>query len=226
MQRGASSGTLLWVWTALVTLGFCAALASTAPLAWHVERARASDYRSYLAAAGAAADRGETLEALKQLSKVRELAPPRDSEALRLTGDVYYRLRKWDEAVAAYEAATDAGSRDLGTYLNLVWAFVEKGEFERAVETGRRADALGLDSPALSRSMGEALRRSGRIAESIPHYERALVAFSDNMYLMEMLCQAYRATGDVKRAEAMAERMDEVQAEIGTLLSSAPAAGE
>jgi tetratricopeptide (TPR) repeat protein len=79
-----------------------------------------------------------------------------------LAGNLYMEAKRWDEAIAAYEALrTRLGNRDATVLNNLAWAYSEKGDFDRAIPLARKAWSLNPNNPATADTLGWLLFKSG-----------------------------------------------------------------
>ena len=187
-------------------------LAAGAGFAWdaavirYARHLRAQDYRTYLSAADQAMKQHDLPRAVGQLGEALRLAP-QEPQVHKVTGDVYYGAGKWERAVAAYTKAIELGSPELGARTNMLWALVELGRNDEAVAFGQAALADGFTSPAISRYIAVAYWRAGKHAEAIPHLEEALKGYSNDLYLMDHLRQAYRSTGATEKAEEIEVRI-------------------
>jgi superkiller protein 3 len=73
---------------------------------------------------------------------------------------------KIDEAIAAYQEALGLDPDYLEALHGLAMAYSSKGDYEGAIEIGRRVCRLTPDDPLGHASLSMALHRQGRIAEA------------------------------------------------------------
>ena len=184
--------------------------AAMARIAQHM---RARDYRVDLAKAHRLTEAGQYDAALNAAADAIRKAPSRP-EPLEAQGHIQYRLHNWQEAIAAFTAAADAGSRDPGIRQMTVWAFVELQRYSDAAFCGETAIADGLGTPLLSRCVGEALFRGERFAESVPYLQHSLESASNDLYLWEHLRQACERAGYEDMAQQAAQAIQSLHTKL------------
>ena len=189
----------------------------------YVKHQDAHDYRQFLAKASADWDAPgfSAAESKTAIDRAVALAPKRPEPRV-LLGHLHYRLRHWEEAIAAYEAAIARGSEDTGVRQNLVWCHIERGRHGEAARIGKESIASGHGSPVLDRYVGEAHYRAGQHAQARPYFEAALKAYPNDQHLMAKLLAVHQATGDDARAAEMAARISETEARIAALGGGGP----
>lgn len=207
---------VLTLWAAILVAGLVGAEAFTSGLAIHARHVRDKDYRTNLAAAAESMDSNDVAGALRQVEEALRKAPDA-SQPHVVAGDIHFRLKRWEQAIAAYERALAKGSRVVGTKLNTVWALIELKQYDRAVAFGEGSVAEGKDAAALSRYIAEAHLRAGRPVDAIPHLERALEGYPDDRYLLDHLERGYVRAGREEDAEKVRGRIAEVQASLNEL---------
>lgn len=123
-----------------------------------------------------------------------------------------------DPAYAGARSAYDALPVDETSWFSLAnrAAVLEQlGEFDAALDLGRRALALDPESPGLLNNYCYTLVRAGQAAEGLPYCQRAVGAAPDMAPLRHSLASALAALGRCEEAEtelAAARRLDAVTA--------------
>ena len=204
------------IWLASWLCGLGALAAGNAALYRHVQTLRENDPRVYLAEADRLMKAGNFAGALAQVSEAIERAP-KDPLPRQVHGHVLYRFKEWAEAVDAYRAALDLGSRDEGTMTNVLWALIQLKRYDEAIRVhGVPWIEAGVRNPSIVRNVAEAFVRASNWAGGLPYIELALELNPGDIYLMTQLEQAYRNTGDTARAEQLHGRIGELERAGGT----------
>lgn len=97
----------------------------------------------------------------------------RDEDSLRLAVE-HHRAGRLGEAEKLYEQVLERDPRHAEALHLLGLLHSERGSHERALELGRRSIVEKPDRAAFHRSLGETLRRAGRLDEAIASYDAAL----------------------------------------------------
>lgn len=205
---------VLWGLLLLAVLLTCEAF--TVGLQRYAEQRREQDYHTYLNEALRLVGRNDYAGAMNQVNEALKRAQGVPEPYVQ-AGHIHYRLKQWEQAVAAYRKAIELGSPDKGVRLNAVWSLIELKQYDQATALGRQALAEGISSPALPRYVGEAYSRGGKPAEAIPFYEEALKGYPNDLYLLDHLRQAYSAVGNAEKATQMRNRIADVEARITTI---------
>jgi Flp pilus assembly protein TadD len=92
----------------------------------------------------------------------------------RNLGELYRRLGRLDEAVAAGQRATELAPNDLEAHYNLGLALTDKGEWDAAIRAYRRALELNLNHGLSWNNLGAALEKQGDLAGAEAAYARAV----------------------------------------------------
>jgi len=213
------SRTVLVVWAAALALGVAGLIGLDTGIRAYAFQRQAQDYEYHLAKAAQRIEAHKLQEARPFVDRALELAPLRPEPHVML-GHLLFRSKNWREAIEAYGRAIELHSQDTGIVQNVVWAYIELGQFEQAAAIGEEALKKGLRAPALSRYIAEAYFRARQYQKAIPHLRNALEQYPGDRYLMDHLRQAYQRTGQDKQAEGMAERIAELEATV-----AAPATG-
>ncbi len=182
---------------------------------------RENDYRGYLAEAEKRMAQFDLPAAQKLVDEAKRRAP-RAPQPDALAGHIQYQLKHWDRAIFEYKNAIAKGTQDEGVFLNTVWSLIEMKEYDEAATIGVRALKEGVASPALPRYIAEACFRSNKMAEAIPYFERALEGYPNDLYLLDHLRQAYRATHQADKAEAIRARIADLEASLNSAPKAAP----
>jgi tetratricopeptide (TPR) repeat protein len=154
---------------------------------------------------------GRSLEALADLEELIRRYP-QDPTLLELRGEARQRLGDLDRARADLKRAAElpnAGWQDLNY---VAWRLATGPpplrDPERAVELARKAGFLSHDDVRCLNTLGVALYRAGRFAESIATLERSLAACNgrSDAYDLFFLAMARHRLGHTTRARADLDR--------------------
>lgn len=170
---------------------------------------------TYISLSETAMNQGDFAAALRFWEEAFDRAP--ESPLVhKVRGDIHYNQNQWRDALAAYQKALEFGSTAKGVRMNALWCLVELKRYTKALEFGRLCMKEGLDDADLYRRTAEACFRGGMHAEAIPLFEKALQGYSDDLFLMEHLRQAYRAVGREEEAEKLAQKIVQLEAKSTT----------
>ncbi len=120
------------------------------------------------------AEMGRNDRALEHLARAVELEPGL-VEALLTLGNVRTRLGRLDEAEATYRRVLESEPGSGEARLGLGAVLAQTGDFEQAVMELREALHLAPEAeqaPRVHFGLAEALVRTGRLEEALPHYTR------------------------------------------------------
>ena len=166
--------------------------------------------------------------ALAHMSRFREavddlsqaiLLRPGDPHLLFVRGTIHYDLEQWEQAITDIEAAqlkepvepaVRVALADCYDQLRYKVASApnEKRDVKRAVELGRRALALAPNDSWYLMTLGAALYRAGRLAESIEVLKRGLAASQGQFdgFDLFFLALAYHRLGQNEAARGALDR--------------------
>ena len=205
-------------WLLLLAALLCAGIAVNVALHRRVRVWRELNPGYHWATADRLVRAGDYVGARSELERARELAPDRP-EPYEITGRLYYDLKQWPEALAAYERAIANGGKNPHLYGRAMWCLINLRRFDEAAELGRTALQRGVEPPNLRRYIAEAYRRGGRPKDAIPFFEAALEITPTSIDIMNALVATYRAAGQDEKVDALLQRIDETQAELDSALS-------
>ena len=206
-------------WLLLLAALLCAGVGANVALHRRVRVWRELNPAYHWAEADRLVREGDYVGARLELERARELAPDR-REPYEITGHLHYDLKQWEKALAAYRKAIEKGGRDPHLYGRVMWCLMHLRRHDEAAEVGLAALERGLDTPNLRRYIGEAYRRAGKPEQAISFFEAALTETPNSIDLMNNLVAAYRAAGREQEADELAERIDEAQALLQSVLDS------
>ena len=209
----AHTRRVLVVWVLLIVAGFVLTQVFNVLMARYAQRAREGDYRTYLAAATDLMSRFDLPGALEQVEEAKR-RDPNAPEPDAMAGHIQYQLKHWEQAIAEYKRAIEKDSREEGVRLNSVWALIELKRHDEAAAVGAAAMHDGFATLALPRYVAEAHFRAGKSVEAIPYFEQALQGYSNDLYLLDHLRQAYVAAKQGKKAEEIQARITDVEATL------------
>ena len=88
---------------------------------------------------------------------------PDNAAALTLAGNGFMEAGDWRQAIRMYERVRRrAGDEDAVLLNNLAWAYLEEGDYDRALPLAEQAWSLDKANPATTDTLGWILFRSGR----------------------------------------------------------------
>ena len=125
---------------------------------------------------------------------------PKDKEVRYQLGDLYYRLRRFDEAIAMLEAALKIDNAYKLVYNILGYTYSAMGMYEKAVEVLQRYMELAPDEPNPHDSIGEIYQTAGLLDEAIDEYKEALKLGPDLHFPWEHMGTAYLDRGEFDNA--------------------------
>jgi predicted O-linked N-acetylglucosamine transferase (SPINDLY family) len=99
---------------------------------------------------------------------------PANVEAWWRLGSVLMELQRWAEAEAAFLQVPERRPDDSTALTDLMAVMFEQGDFDAAVDYGRRAIALTPDRAVAHLRLGRALSERGEFAPAIALYRRAV----------------------------------------------------
>jgi tetratricopeptide (TPR) repeat protein len=201
------------LWALLLVTGFVFIEVFNLACMRYARDIREKDYRTYLAEAAKRMAQFDLPGAMTHVDEAKRRGP-KAAEPDAMAGHIQYQLKHWEQAIIEYKSAIAKGTQEEGVFLNTVWALIELRRYDEAAEIGARALLEGIATPALPRYIAEAYFRSGNMAEAIPYFERALEGYPNDLYLLDHLRQAYRATKQLDKAEAMRARIADVEASL------------
>jgi len=204
------------IWATVLAMVLAFGIVSNLLAGYYATWMREQRPQTYLVEAERLMNRNDMPGALEQWQKAYERAPDMP-DVHKVAGDIQYKLKNWEQAILAYEEAMKLGSAAQGVRTNTLWALVELGRYIEATEFGERSIAEGFTDPIFPRYVAEAYYRAGERAKAIPFLEDALKGYPNDLYLMEHLRQAQVAAGNREQAQAMQERMAEVEATLSAL---------
>jgi len=119
---------------------------------------------------------GRSQEGIEEIERARRL-DPLSPFTVGIAGNVYFAVRKYDDALRALQFALQIEPEDPMAHVRMAWSWQEKGEFERAIEEFR------LSSPPESRVPPDRDKTFQRLTA-------AYAARGANGYWREMLATA------------------------------------
>ena len=199
----------LFVWFAVLLLATALVAAGNTALFRHIQVMREESAWTYIKLAQERQDENDWVSAIELLKEAarREPQSPLPHEH---AGMIYYdQGTQWEKALQCFLEALEHGSDSVDIRGKTMWSFIHLGRFGDAAEFGIQCiKNEGQTSPNFPRYVAEALRRSGKHAESIPYLKDALKSFPNDMYLLERLAYAHEQAGEDDKAKAIRERME------------------
>ncbi len=128
------------------------------------------------------------------------VADPRDGLALHLVGEALRRLDRADEALVAFERS-QAIQETAMNHLGMIHIYEARGDYERALQHGRRWTELEPTSPVAYAVMGRNLYELSRWDEAIAALSRSN-SLQDSTWVRLWLGHAYAGKRDYRQAIA------------------------
>ena len=144
-------------------------------------------------------EQGNTQEALQLFQQVAA-ADPRDGYALNQLGQALFRLGRADEALAAFERS-QAIQETAMNHLGMINIYEARGDYERALQHGRRWTELEPSSPIAYAVVGRNLYALSRWDEAIAALNRSN-SLQDSTLVRLWLGDAYARKRDYRQAIA------------------------
>lgn len=118
----------------------------------------------------------------------------------RNLGELYRRLGRLDEAVAAGKRAVELAPNDLDAHYNLGLALTDKGEWEPAIRAYLRALELNPGHGLSWNNLGAALEKQGNLPEAEAAYAKAVALNPKHAEAQNNLGAIYSAQGRLEDA--------------------------
>jgi tetratricopeptide (TPR) repeat protein len=115
---------------------------------------------------------GENEQALKIFHRVTELAPS-NMQGWANTGNIYYRLGKWNEAIAAYQKALELQRSDV-LYSNLGTSYFFLGRYDEARTNFEKAVEMSPHRADLAGNLADCYRWLGERDKANATYDHAI----------------------------------------------------
>ncbi|MEW6417916.1 MAG: tetratricopeptide repeat protein [Nitrospirota bacterium] len=159
-------------------------------------------------------DRGEFDKAIEQFEK--SLRANRNYTAVYYNlGDIQYRLRNYDNAVAYLKQAL-TGRFDEQLHMDILnklgRTYSAMGQTEKAIETFEKAARLFPTSVSVLNNLGVQYIKTDRIDSAIEMFEKA-IKIREEPYLFSNLALAYARKGDKEKGRLMYKRALELKSD-------------
>jgi tetratricopeptide (TPR) repeat protein len=202
---------LLWGCTLLLLMAL--SLGAHHVLGRHVQAMREADPDSYLVAAEALMSRHDFPKAEAQILLALQ-RDPENPKTFKTKGDLHFNQKQWRLALEAYQLALKFHNQAPGIRSNTLWALIELEHYEEATTFGKRCIDAGDTMPIIPRYTAEALVRNEQWQEAIPFLENAIAFYTRDMYLLNLLHQAYKKNGDTEKAQGIKDQITAMQTNL------------
>ncbi|MCC7262444.1 MAG: tetratricopeptide repeat protein [Candidatus Latescibacteria bacterium] len=142
---------------------------------------------------------GDRPSAIAALEKAIQLDPTVATNYYNL-GNMYYSLKRLDQAAAAYQEAIRRGFRDPKVYANLGTALRGLDRLPEAAQAYREAIALQPGNPTFHHNLGGVAQQQGDRQGGITAFREATRLGSDNIETYLGLSQLYQENGQLDEA--------------------------
>lgn len=126
-------------------------------------------------------------------------------------GDIYYRMGKYNDAIAELEKARSL-KPDVKTFFNLGTAYYKVGRYEEAITELKTAIEIKPEFADAHYNLASALRALGRMDEAVSELEKAVTYQPDKWRARYNLALAYQSVG----------RLDDARREFEAVISINP----
>ncbi len=156
----------------------------------------------------------------RHFERAIELDPAAEKATLLAIGSLNQRIGLPAEALAAFDAAREAGDADAEVFTGM--GVAQRRMRQKSAEASlRRALALEPERPEALRELGELYAESGRPAEAAGLLERAVALEPRRAESRRALAQVLHASGDTPRALALLTGKDAPEADSAATLGAA-----
>ena len=138
---------------------------------------------------------GELDEGLTALLRAEQVNPGNPSIYIQI-GDIYARMRRWDDARIAYEKAIAADKDNALAYQGLSSVYRRLGQNQETVDTALQAVSLLHRLPLAHFNLGVAMARAGETDRAILAFETALRFNPQMTNAHRYLATLHRINGD------------------------------
>jgi tetratricopeptide (TPR) repeat protein len=218
MERKAfqNPGRVIAIWS-----GACVALVVglfgyDVALARYADHLRENDYRTYLGRAWEEVEAEDYVAAMQLAEEAKALAPEQP-EPYSFAGSVHFRLKQWERALENMTRAIALGDPAPGSRMDAVWSAIQLQRYDEAIALGTEYVATLENKTPMLQYLAEAHLRADRPAAAIPYLEQCLQSTPDNLYQLNRLVTAYRATGKPDKAADIQVRINGILEAIGQL---------
>ena len=144
----------------------------------------------------------------------RAKAEPENFDAQIKAAEMYYQIRRFDEAIALLEQANRLKPDDYGTIVNLGNAYFEANRFEESEKWYSAALAKNADDANVRTDLGLTflLRQPPDYDRAIREFTRSLETKPDHPQTLQNLTAAYIKKGDAAKAKNALAKFEKVDA--------------
>jgi tetratricopeptide (TPR) repeat protein len=203
------------IWTAALAAAVFAGVSANVALSRHVEKLRLMDPHVNLDDAQYRIGKGDEEGAMAEIREAIRKAPE-SPEPYRVLGLLHFRAKRLQEACDAFKKAIDRGSDDGDMRLKAISALMGLNKHQEAIDLAKKCIKEGYHHRTFPRYIAESYHALGKHAESIPYYQEALEGYPNDLYIMERLVQAYRATGQEDKSKLLENLIKDKQAPTET----------
>lgn len=157
--------------------------------------------------------RAQVLREVEEL-KQKIAANPSDASAHYKLGDLYQSLASWQEAIAAYERATQSVERFATAYYALGWCYGSVAKHEEALQAHQQAllyaggEKFKLEKEAAQYAIGWDYYRLKQYPEAIAAYQKALKINAKFQVASYEIGRIYVALGQRENVLSIAQQLD------------------
>jgi len=128
---------------------------------------------------------------------------PKDSNAATLLADIYYSRRRHDEAIQLWTSAADGSSGHFSSLRNLGWAYLVRGDSERAAGLLERALRVRPDHLETATTLTQLYARLGKTDQALAVIERLNSRNPNNDQVVELTARIRAVAGDTDGSLAL-----------------------
>lgn len=152
---------------------------------------------------------GQHKQAIQDYCKAIML-DPNDADAYNTRGNSYEHLKQYEQAMQDYDKAIALNPNDASAYNNRAFSYAHINEFDKAVADAEKALSLKPDDPYFLHTYGFIYLQQENWEKAIAYFTKAL-SFDDELKVAyEDRARAYRAIGEIEKAEADESKASEL----------------
>jgi tetratricopeptide (TPR) repeat protein len=137
---------------------------------------------------------------------------PDNFEAQKQAGEMFYQIKRWDEAIDFWLKANKLKPDDYGTIVNLGNAYFESGKYELAEQWYTSALIKNQKDVSVRTDLGTTFmaRTPPDFDRAIKEYRRSLEINPNHEQSLHNIVIAYTKKGQAKEAQEMIARLEKV----------------
>ncbi len=154
----------------------------------------------------------EAMQAAVQVELDKARSEPNNFDAQKRAGELFYQIKRWDEAIEFWLKANQLKPDDYETIVHIGNAYFEAGKYERAEQWYTSALLKKPDDINVRTDLGTTFmaRIPPDFDRAIKEYRRSLETNPNHEQTLHNLVIAYTKKGQAKEAREMLARLEKV----------------